>query len=52
LELFLYTVFRSLVVELVLRENGCLAVSFSIEIYISGVVLVRVLIPCAPQLGF
>jgi hypothetical protein len=32
-------------------ESGCLAVSFCVEIYTSGVVFSRVLIPYAPVVG-
>jgi hypothetical protein len=34
-----------------LRETGCLAVSFCVEIYTLGVVLVRILNPSAPVVG-
>jgi hypothetical protein len=44
-------VFRSLVVELALMESSYLAVSFFIEIHASVLVLVKVLIPCAPVVG-
>jgi hypothetical protein len=32
-------------------ESSCLAVSFCIEIYAFEIVLVRVLIPCSPEIG-
>jgi hypothetical protein len=32
-------------------ENDCLAGSFCVEIYASGIVLVKVLISCAPVVG-
>jgi hypothetical protein len=44
-------VFGYLVVVLALMESGCLAVSFCIEIYASGVVLVMVLISSSPVVG-
>jgi hypothetical protein len=34
-----------------LRENGCLAASFHIEIYASGVVFVWILVICVPVVG-